>query len=93
MNTSIQYISGILNGKLTIGKKTAMKIQNLYGISAAWILTGEGKMLLNAPEKESEADKDAVIDRLEKRVGELEEYLEFYKRQIECLQKGILKGD
>ncbi len=89
-NTTSQYISGVLNGKLTLGKKNALKFQELYGINAAWILTGEGKMLLDAPDPEPEPDKEAVIAGLKNRIGELEGQLEFYRRQIECLQKVIL---
>lgn len=86
LNTSTQYVSGILNGTLTIGKGNAMKLQDLYGVNAAWILTGQGKMLLDAPDPEPEIDKDA-------RIKELEELLAFYKKQMECLQKAILREE
>ena len=39
------YVSGLLNGKRAFGKKQAAKWQDLFGISAVWLLTGEGDMM------------------------------------------------
>ena len=44
MKVSIPYINQICNGKKTIGKKNAAKLQELYGINSGWLLTGEGTM-------------------------------------------------
>ncbi len=39
------YISRLFNGSAAFGKKTAAKFEELYGLSAAWLLTGTGEML------------------------------------------------
>ena len=40
------YVNKLLNGDKPFGKKTAAKWSDLYGLSASWLLTGEGDMLL-----------------------------------------------
>lgn len=45
MGTSPAYINAILNNKKDIGKKVAEKMNNLFGLSSSWLLTGEGEML------------------------------------------------
>ena len=47
MNVSTSFINAILNNRKAIGKKVADKLSNLYGLSASWLLTGEGEMLRN----------------------------------------------
>ena len=47
MNVSTSFINAILNNRKAIGKKVADKLSNLYGLSASWLLTGEGEMLKN----------------------------------------------
>ena len=99
MGTSTQYISGILNGKLTIGKKTAAKLQEIYGISSAWILTGQGSMLVDDDEKYCILDGGEPLRYFpsrkapdaEERIEFLEEQVLFYKKQVEVLQKLLLK--
>lgn len=44
-----QYVSGLLSGKKSFGKKQAQKFSELWGISPSWLLTGEGDMMVNAP--------------------------------------------
>ena len=41
---SPQYVHQVCNGDTSIGKKFASALQELYGVSAAWLLTGEGQM-------------------------------------------------
>ena len=50
------YINAVLCGRKAIGKKVAEKISNLYGLSASWLLTGEGEML-NQPTNEKEVSE------------------------------------
>lgn len=40
LNVSQQYVSGILNGKKSIGKKLAEKLSILYGVDQSFLLTG-----------------------------------------------------
>lgn len=39
-----QYVTSILNGANPIGKKTAARLSQEFGLSEAWLLTGEGCM-------------------------------------------------
>lgn len=39
------YVNLILNGRNPIGRQTAQKLHDAYGLSVAWLLTGEGDML------------------------------------------------
>ena len=45
LGTTPQYISAILCGHKSIGKKQAAKLEQLFGLSAPWLLTGKGDML------------------------------------------------
>ena len=45
MGTSPQYICAIFSGRKSIGKKQAVKFEELFGLSASWLLTGKGDML------------------------------------------------
>lgn len=39
------YVGALLNGRRTITRNYAQKFHELYGLSVAWLLTGEGEML------------------------------------------------
>ena len=41
-----QYINGVMAGRNVIGKGLANKLTKYYGLSSAWLLTGEGDMLV-----------------------------------------------
>lgn len=45
LSVTQQYVSSILSGKKSVGKKVAAKLSELYGLSYSWLLTGEGEML------------------------------------------------
>lgn len=45
LGTSPQYISAIFSGRKNVGKKQAVKFEELFGLSASWLLTGKGDML------------------------------------------------
>lgn len=47
MGVSLSYINALFTGRKPIGKKSAQKFSELYGLSKAWLLTGEGDMLKN----------------------------------------------
>lgn len=47
LGVSPAYINKLLSGKKAFGKKTAQQFQDLYGLSASWLLTGDGDMLKN----------------------------------------------
>ena len=41
LGVSQQYVSGLINGKRSIGKKLAEKLSELYGLDKSILLTGE----------------------------------------------------
>lgn len=45
LQVSNAYINAILTGEKSIGKSTARKLSELYGISQSWLLTGEGSIV------------------------------------------------
>lgn len=44
-HTQQQYVNSLLNGKKSFGKKAADLWAETFGLSASWLLTGEGEML------------------------------------------------
>lgn len=50
LNVSKQYVNDVLNGRATIGKGLASRLSEAYGLSPAWLLTGEGEMLKGGKE-------------------------------------------
>lgn len=47
-----QYINAICQGKKGVSKQKANLLQEGFGVSAGWLLTGEGTMYANQPEYE-----------------------------------------
>lgn len=45
-----QYVNDVLNGRAPIGKGLASRLSEAYGLSSAWLLTGEGEMLKDGKE-------------------------------------------
>ena len=45
LGVSEQFVNALFNGRREFGKKTANDWQKLFGLSASWLRTGEGKML------------------------------------------------
>ncbi len=62
MNCAQSYVNQLLTGKRPIGKKTAAKFQELYGISAAWLRTGVGEMIVDNSNVCSNNDNTKIMD-------------------------------
>ena len=45
LGTRQSFVSAMFNGRRTITRQTASKLAAAYGLSVAWLLTGEGEML------------------------------------------------
>ena len=45
LGTTPQYISALFSGRKNVGKKQAVKFEELFGLSALWLLTGKGDMM------------------------------------------------
>ena len=55
LGTTPQYINALFKGRTKIGKAQAEKLENSFGLSAYWLLTGKGSMLVE-DEKENQPD-------------------------------------
>lgn len=87
LNT-VQTLYDIKNGKHGISKEVAEKIQARYlNISVAWLLTGEGEMLVDNQVIQNNQNGDNIhghsvtVNKTEK------DYLEIIKMQAEQLSK------
>lgn len=65
MGTSATYINAIFNDRKAIGKKQAEKMENLFGLSSSWLLTGKGEMLRDTTElpEDLKSDSALVLDK------------------------------
>lgn len=61
MGVSKPYINAVLNGRKSIGRKQAVKMENLFGLSASWLLTGEGTMMVSENEVPITPDGDLEL--------------------------------
>jgi phage repressor protein C with HTH and peptisase S24 domain len=59
MGTSSTYVNAILNGRKAVGKKQAQRMENLFGLSASWLLTGQGEML--TPQGQTPAGAEGAL--------------------------------
>lgn len=79
LSVTQQYVSSILSGKKSVGKKVAAKLSELYGLyglSYSWLLTGEGDMLqLSSIQNNT---KNKIMDKLE-RINKAIDFLRFKK--------------
>lgn len=41
------YVNSLLSGKRAFGKSQAQRFEDLFGLSASWLLTGKGEMIIN----------------------------------------------
>ena len=58
--TTQAYINQLLNGRAPIGKSTAVKLHDLYGLSVAWLLTGDGNMIDESTTNTVNINRDSV---------------------------------
>ena len=61
MGRTLQYVNGMVNGRSSIGKKVAARLQELYGVSSGWLLTGEGTMFAHSANNEPEVVSDVPV--------------------------------
>ena len=47
LGTTAQYINAICQGRKGLGKAQALRVQELYGVNAGWLLTGQGTMSIS----------------------------------------------
>ena len=88
LNVDPAYINKLLTGKKAFGKKTAQQFQDLYGLSASWLLTGEGTMLVDNSATNGSHSSQAVGDGAMATHSEgVKECLEIIRKQQESIDK------
>lgn len=80
------YISSIFNGKIRIGRSTAKKLADKYGLSESWLITGQGS--ITGEEISQPGESNVSTDA---RIRFLEEQVEFYKQQAEFYHSQLNK--
>ena len=94
LGTSPQYISAIFSGRKNVGKKQAVKFEELFGLSASWLLTGKGDMLctpIHAEEGSVQVMGNASNVNAGKTIDSLVELLKKKDEQIDRLIR-LLEG-
>ena len=102
LGVSVQFVSMIANGKKSIGKELAEKLFNLYGLSRAFLLTGEGSIDGNNKQYTTEqpidqgslvnaalAAKDETIAALHKSIEAKEEVIMAKDEVISSLRQQV----
>ena len=89
-----QYVNAILNGKKAIGKKTAEKIANFFGLSKSFLLTGEGELLqsddvVQVPVCESTADMVELYAQRIRLVDDLRQSLREELQEIRTIKSEL----
>ena len=88
LGTSPQYISALFSGRKNVGKKQAVKFEELFGLSALWLLTGKGDMLstpIHAEEGSVQVMGNASNVNAGKTIDSLVELLKRKDEQIDRL--------
>ena len=88
LGTSPQYISAIFSGRKHVGKKQAVKFEELFGLSPLWLLTGKGDMLstpIHAEEGSVQVMGNASNVNAGKTIDSLVELLKRKDEQIDRL--------
>ena len=100
-----QTVNALVNGRRNFGRKTAMMWEKELGISAKWLISGEGEMLVrckakdsyqydDTPEVVSEPEQQynsSNIIYLQEKIKLLEEIIESKNQLIEELKKQLNK--
>lgn len=88
LGTTPQYISALFSGRKNVGKKQAVKFEELFGLSALWLLTGKGDMLstpIHAEEGSVQVIGNASNVNAGKTIDSLVELLKRKDEQIDRL--------
>ena len=89
LGTSPQYVCAIFSGRKSIGKKQAVRLEELFGLSASWLLTGKGNML-SAPIHAEEGSVQVIGNASNVNAGKtIDSLVELLKRKDEQIDRLI----
>ncbi|GEM_PF-3302397 len=94
LNVSQQYVSGLLNGKRSIGKKLAEKLSTLYGMDPAILLTGSPSYLqstINTTISIKDLPHDKQMELLQKEIRDLKKEVQEQKLENARNTKKIIE--
>lgn len=63
LGVSKAYVNSLFTGKSAFGKKQAELWEKNFGLSAAWLLTGEGEMLVSPSAAPVHSEEEVLTDR------------------------------
>ena len=87
LGVSEQFVNALFNGRREFGKKTANDWQKLFGLSASWLRTGEGKMLA----AEIDTPKETIAEALGHSVATVTDiYIKFNRRKIDEANRRVI---
>lgn len=94
LGVSPAYINKLLTGQKAFGKKTAQQFQDLFGLSASWLLTGTGSMLKDAdpPPEVSDGDVQRLIRVVESQQEALRVQQHMTQQLIDMMQRQQERG-
>ena len=87
LGVSEQFVNALFNGRREFGKKTANDWQKLFGLSASWLRTGEGKRLA----AEIDTPKETIAEALGHSVATVTDiYIKFNRRKIDEANRRVI---
>lgn len=81
LGVSSAYVNMICMGRKSIGKKTAARLQEAVGVSAGWLLTGDGSMYV-IPPAPAPLQEENIIDTYGKVIKDVEKLNHQLKEEI-----------
>ncbi len=94
LGVSQQYVSALLNGKKSIGKRIAKKLAELYDLNEVTLLFGEGFQGNNTKEDVNSTIKnkphDEQMEILLNKIENLEQKLDIYQQRDSLYLKSII---
>ena len=86
LGVSQAYVNALLNDKKGFGKKQAQKWNEMFGLSASWLLTGLGDMC-STPVVQDNQNEDNIHEHFVTVSKPESEYIDIIKTQAEQLSK------
>lgn len=87
LGVSQAHVNQLLNGKTPFGKKTAARWADEFGLSAAWLLTGEGDMLCGGVIQNNENGDNFNGEQIVLKDGDTHEFFAVIERKDKQIEE------